>query len=121
MTEAELNAQVERELNAQIERELEAEMNRKRAEIAMRLRREAAAKEYERINRRHPIEDKYGGLTAEQFAARDKEMRRRAAEDMAAMAESERRGRERVAAMSARGPRASIGPGGEGFTIKRGA
>ena len=95
-TEAEL---IERELAAQVERELEVEMNRKRAEIAARLRREAEMREYDRINARHPIEDKYGGLTAEQHAARDKAMRERAAADYAAMDAAEARGRERVAAM----------------------
>jgi len=119
MTE-DMNAQIERELAAQVERELEAEMARKRAAIAARLRREAEMREYDRINARHPVEDRFGGLGPEGHAARDKAMRERAAEDMRQMDEAERRGRERVAAMSRqRGPRASMG-GGEGFTIKRG-
>jgi hypothetical protein len=112
-----VNAQIERELAAQVEREFEAEMNRKRFEIAARLRREAAGREYDRINARHPIEDKYGGLGPEGHAARLKEMDRRAAEDMASMDRSNARVPEGAAM---RGRRASIGPGGEGFEIKRG-
>jgi hypothetical protein len=73
-TEAKFNAQVEAELAAQVEAELQAEMGRKRAEIAARLRREAFSKEMNRINQRHPIEDKYGGLGPEGHAARLKAM-----------------------------------------------
>jgi hypothetical protein len=65
-----VNAQIERELAAQVERELEAELARKRLEIARRLRREAEMREYDRINRKHPIEDKYGGLGPEGHAKR---------------------------------------------------
>jgi len=118
MTE-DMNAQIERELQAQVERELEAEMNRKRFEIARRLRREAEMREYDRINARHPIEGPLAGLTPEQDAERQRVMRERAAADMAAMDEAERRGRERVRAM--RQPRASLaGTGGEGFRLKHG-
>jgi hypothetical protein len=70
MTEAELNAKIESELNAQIEAELQAEMARKRFEIARRLRREAEMKEYDRINKKHPIEGPLAGLTPEQHRAR---------------------------------------------------
>jgi hypothetical protein len=72
--ETELNAKIERELEAQIDAELQAEMARKRAEIARRLRREAVSREYDRINRKHPVEDKYGGLGPEGHAARLKAM-----------------------------------------------
>jgi hypothetical protein len=91
MTEDELNAQVEAELNAQIEAELQAEMGRKRMEIARRLRREAEMKEYDRINARHPIEDKYGGLTPEQHAARLKAMAEGSRRDAESMARSNSR------------------------------
>lgn len=117
-TTNEFDAAVEAELEAKIEAELQAKLARERAEIALRLRREAAAKEYDRINARHPIEGPLAGLTPEQHAARDKAMRERAAADYAAMDAAEARGRDRVAAM--RQPRASMG-GGEGFKIKHGA
>jgi hypothetical protein len=114
-----VSAQIERELQAQIERELAAEMNRKRMEIARRLRREAEMKEYDRINRRHPIQDRLAGLTPEQDAERQRVMRERAAKTFEEMDEAEARGRARVAAEVMRGRRASIGPGSEGFRVKR--
>ena len=111
-----MNAQIERELAAQVERELEAEMSRKRFEIARRLRREAEMREYDRINARHPIEDKYGGLGPEGHAARLKAMAARAKADNEWM---DRVNSRPVAGQLVRGPRASMG-GGEGFTIKTG-
>jgi hypothetical protein len=80
MTEDELNAAIERELDAAIEADLQAEKAKRRAEIAERLRREAAAKEYDRINARHPIQDKYAGLTREQHEERLRIMSERAAQ-----------------------------------------
>jgi hypothetical protein len=117
-----VNAQIERELAAQVARELEAEMNRKRLEIARRLRREAEMADYDRINRRHPIQDRLAGLTPEQDAERQRVMRERAARTFAEMDEAEARGRARVAAEGAmlrraRGPRMQV-PGSEGFRIK---
>jgi hypothetical protein len=118
MTEAEFNAQVDAELNAKIEAELQAELARKRAEIAFRLRREAAAKEYDRINAKHPIEDKYGGLGPEGHAAR------LAAMDAARVADKE--WHDRVNSRPIEGSlldqrkRAALTPGSEGFEIRPG-
>jgi hypothetical protein len=116
MTEAELNAQVEAELNAQIEAELQAEMGRKRMEIARRLRREAEMKEYDRINARHPIEDKYGGLGPEGHA------KRLAA--MAAGAKADAEWHDRVNARPVPGSlaatRADRAGGSSGFEIRPG-
>jgi hypothetical protein len=110
------NAKIERELQAQIERELQAEMAKKREEIAFKLRREAFSKEMDRINRRHPIEDKYSGLTPEAHAARLREMDKRAKADMEWM--------DRVNARPVPGSlaatRADQKGGGSGFEIKRG-
>ena len=85
MTEDEFNAQVDAELNAKIEAELQAELARKRAEIAFRLRREAASREYDRINARHPIEGPLAGLTPEQHRARLAAMNAAAAKTNAEM------------------------------------
>jgi hypothetical protein len=115
-TEDELNAKIEAELQAQIEAEVQAEMGRKRAEIARRLRREAEMREYDRINRRHPIEDKYGGLGPEGHAARLKAM------DAARVADKE--WHDRVNSRPVEGSllhqrtRASLAPGSEGFRFK---
>jgi hypothetical protein len=120
-TEAELSAQVEADIEARIETEiaagLAADRAKRRAELFYAARRKIEAAHYDKINAKAPIENQYSGLTREQHEARLREMRRRAAEDMRAMDEAEARGRARVAAM--RGPRASIGPGSEGFEIKR--
>ena len=116
MTEAEFNAQVEAELNAQIDRELQIELQAKRAEIARRLRREAVSREYDRINRKHPVEDKYGGLGPEGHEARLAAMRAGAARDAEHM--------RKINAAPVEGSlvhqrkRAALAPGGEGFEIK---
>jgi hypothetical protein len=109
-----MNAKVKSELDARVEAELAAEMARKREEIAFRLRREAAAKEYDRINARHPIE---GPGDPKVEAARRAAMDKRAAEDMASMDRSNARVPD--GSLVHQRPRASIGPGGEGFTVKR--
>jgi hypothetical protein len=70
MTEAELNAIVESKLAARLAARLQADRDRVRMEVVMELRREAERKHYDRINARHPIEDKYGGLGPEGHAAR---------------------------------------------------
>jgi hypothetical protein len=69
-------AQVEAELNAQ----LEAELMKRRVEIAARLRREESRKHYEKINARHPTEDRWGGLGPDGHAARLRVMDERAAQ-----------------------------------------
>jgi hypothetical protein len=109
------NAKIERELQAQIERELEAEMAKRRADIAVKLRREAAMKELDRINARHPIENRYSGLTPEAHAARLAEMDRRAAADFAAMDAVN----ARPVPGSLAAARADQKGGGSGFRIKR--
>jgi hypothetical protein len=116
MTEAELNAQIERELEAQVERELAVAMDRKRTAIASRLRHEALMKEYARINAKHPIEDKYGGLGPEGHAARLKEMDARAKADMESLA----RVNARPVLGSLAAKRADQMGGGAGFKIKPG-
>jgi hypothetical protein len=115
-TEDELNARIETELAAQVERELEAEMGRKRAEIVRRLRREAFSKEMDRINQRHPIQDRLAGLTPEQDAERQRVMREGSRRDAESMARSNSRPVE--GSLLHQRSRASIGPGSEGFRTK---
>jgi hypothetical protein len=74
MTEDELNAIVESKLEAQLAARLQADRDRVRAEVVREIRRTADREWYERINRRAPIEDKYGGLGPEGHAARLKAM-----------------------------------------------
>jgi hypothetical protein len=104
------NAAVEAELNAQ----LEAELVKRRAEIAARLRRKAEREWYDRINARHPTEDKYGGLGPEGHAARLMEMdarARRCAAEMDAV-------NARPVEGDLRAQRAAHKGGRSGFTIK---
>ena len=70
MDEAELNQIVEAKLADRLAARLQADRERVRMEVIMELRREAERKHYDRINARHPIEDKYGGLGPEGHAAR---------------------------------------------------
>ena len=74
MTEHELNKIVEAKLAAALAARLQADRERVRAEVIADLRREAERAHYARINARHPIEDKYGGLGPEGHAARLKAM-----------------------------------------------
>jgi hypothetical protein len=74
MTEDELNAIVESKLADRLAARLQADRARVRAEVIAELRREEDRKWYDRVNRRHPIEDKYGGLGPEGHAARLKAM-----------------------------------------------
>ena len=111
-----VNAQIERELQAQIERELEAEMSRKRAEIARRLRREAEMKEYDRINARHPIQDRLAGLTPEQDAERQRAMREGVRKDMESMDRSNSRPIE--GSLAHQRSRADSAGGSAGFRFK---
>jgi hypothetical protein len=115
MTEDELNAIVEAKLADRLAARLHDDRERVRAEVVAELRREEERKWYDRINRRHPIEDKYGGLGPEGHAARLKEMDARARADMASMDRSNARVPE---GSVMRGPRASMG-GSEGFRFKR--
>jgi hypothetical protein len=116
MTEDELNAIVESKLEGRLAARIQADRERVRAEVIAELRREAERAWYDRINARHPVEDKYGGLGPEGHAARLKEMDRRAAEDMASMDRSNARVPEGAATRAARADNAG---GSAGFGIKR--
>jgi hypothetical protein len=111
----ETNAKIEAELRDSIERELQAEMARKRYEIAARLRREREMAHYDKINRRHPIEDKYCGLGPKGYAARQEAMTAAARKTFQEMDEANARWAKREAAEREAARRASIGPGSEGF------
>jgi hypothetical protein len=78
MNEAELNALVETKLAAALEARIQADRARIRAEVVSEIRREESRKHYDRINRKHPIEDKFGGLGAAGHAARLQTMDERA-------------------------------------------
>jgi hypothetical protein len=116
MTEDELNAIVESKLEEQLAARLQADRNRIREEVISALRREAERKHYARINARHPIEDKYGGLGPEGHAAR------RAA--MAAGAKADKEWMDRVNSRPVEGSlvhqrsRAALTSGSEGFKFK---
>ena len=74
MTNDELDAIVEAKLADAIAARLAADRERIRLEVVMDLRRKAEREWYDRINAKHPIEDKYGGLGPEGHAARLKAM-----------------------------------------------
>ena len=117
MNEAELNALVESKLAAQLEARLQADRDRVRAEVVGELRREAERKHYDRINARHPIEDKYGGLGPEGHAARLAAMDARS---RAADAHLDRvNARPVEGSLLDQRSRAALVPGGEGFHIKQ--
>jgi hypothetical protein len=65
-----MNAAIEREVDAKLEAELEARKAKMRADIAVRMRREAGLAHLDRVNARHPIETPLAGLTEQQEAAR---------------------------------------------------
>jgi hypothetical protein len=118
MTESELNAIVESKLADRLAARLKADRDRVRMEVISELRREAERKHYDRINARHPIEDKYGGLGPEGHAAR------LAAMDAARVADNE--WHDRVNSRPIEGSlldqrkRAALTPGSEGFEIRPG-
>jgi hypothetical protein len=70
MTEEELNVIVESKLADRLAARLQADRDRVRLEVISEIRREADRAWYDRINRRAPIEDKYGGLGPEGHAKR---------------------------------------------------
>ena len=113
MNEAELTQIVEAKLAEQLAARLQADRQRIREEVITALRREAERKHYDRINARHPIEDKYGGLGPEGHAAR------LAAMDARAKAANEHLDRvnSRPVEGSLRHQR-SLVPGSEGFRVK---
>jgi hypothetical protein len=114
MTEDELNAFVESKLEARLAARLAADRERVRQEVIMELRREADRAHYDKINARHPTEDKYGGLGPEGHAARLKAMDERARADMASMDASN----AKSVAGDLRAQRAAAAGGRSGFTIK---
>jgi hypothetical protein len=85
MTEEELSKIVDAKLADALAARLEADRARVRDEVVTALRREAERAHYARINARHPIEDKYGGLGPEGHAARLKAMSAAAAKANAEM------------------------------------
>jgi hypothetical protein len=113
MNEAELNSIVETKLAEALAARLQADRERVRADVIREIRREAERKHYDRINARHPIEDKYGGLGPEGHAAR------LAAMDARAKAANEHLDRvnSRPVEGSLRHQR-SLVPGSEGFRVK---
>jgi hypothetical protein len=118
MGEAELNALVESKLAEQLAARLQADRDRVRAEVISELRREAERKHYDRINAKHPIEDKYGGLGPEGHAERLRAM------DLRSKAAAEHM--DRVNSRPVPGglldqrSRAALTPGNEAFRIKQG-
>jgi hypothetical protein len=116
MTEAELMQIVESKLADQLAARLQADRERVRMEVIMEIRRKAEREWYDRINAKHPIEDRYGGLGPEGHAARLKAM------DAARVADKE--WHDRVNSRPVAGSlldqrsRASLAPGSEGFRIK---
>jgi hypothetical protein len=114
MTEEELSKIVESKLADRLAARKLAEEAKLREEIAREIRREIDRAHYDQINARHPIQDKYAGLTREQHEARLK-----------AMAEGARRDKEHMDRVNARSvdgdlraQRAAAKGGGAGFTIK---
>jgi hypothetical protein len=85
MDEAELNRIVESKLADELAAREKADRERIRLEVIMAIRREETRKHYDKINAHAPIEDKYGGLTPEQHAARLKAMDAAAAKANAEM------------------------------------
>jgi hypothetical protein len=116
MTEDELNAIVESKLEARLAARLKADREAVRTEVIRELRREADRAHYDRINRRAPIEDRYGGLGPEGHAARLKAME--------AGSKADREWMDRVNSRPVPGSlaatRAEQKGGSSGFEIKRG-
>jgi hypothetical protein len=114
MTEEELSAIVESKLADRLAARLAADRARVREEVIRELRREIDREHYNKINAKHPSEDKYGGLGPEGHAARLKAMDERARADNEWM--------DRVNAKSVEGDlraqRAAHKGGKSGFTIK---
>jgi hypothetical protein len=118
MTEDELNKIVEAKLAAALAVRLEADRQRIRAEVVDGLRREETRAHYDRINAKHPIEDKYGGLGKAGHEARLKAMDARARADNEAMDRANARPVE--GSLLDQRSRAALTPGSEGFEIRPG-
>jgi hypothetical protein len=116
MDEAELNAIVEAKLADRLAARLAADREAVRLEVIMSIRREAERRHYDKINSKHPIEDKYGGLGPEGHAKRLR--------DMDARARAANEHMDRVNARPVPGglldqrSRAALTPGSEGFKLK---
>ena len=65
---------IEREVEHRLMVELQNRKARLREEIVARMQHEAQMKHLDRINARHPIQDKLAGLTPEQEAQRQRDM-----------------------------------------------
>jgi hypothetical protein len=113
MTEDELNTLVESKLAAQLEARLAADRERVRMEVISEIRREASRKHYDRINAKHPVEDRFGGLGAEGHAARLRQMDAAAKKAAAHMDEINSR-----PVPGSLAHQRSLIPGSEGFRIK---
>jgi hypothetical protein len=116
MTEDELSRIVEAKLADRLAARLQADRERVRAEVVDELRREAERAHHARINARHPIEDKYGGLGPEGHAARLKAMDARAKAAMEHMDAVNARPIE--GSLLDQRKRAALVPGAEGFRFK---
>jgi hypothetical protein len=113
MNEQELNAIVDARLAEELAARHEADRRRVKMQVVDQIRREAEKQHYDRINARHPIENKYSGLTREQHEARIAAMRAGAARDAAHMAEVNSR-----PIPGSLAHQRSLIPGSEGFRIK---
>jgi hypothetical protein len=117
MDEAELSKIVEAKLADRLAARLKADREAVRLEVISELRREAERKHYDRINARHPVEDKYGGLGPAGHAARLRAM------DLRSKAAAEHM--DRVNSRPVPGglldqrSRAALTPGNEAFRIKQ--
>jgi hypothetical protein len=111
MTEEELSKIVESKLEGRLAARLAADRARVREEVVAELRREAAAKEYDRINARHPIQ---GPGDPKVEAERRRLMDERARADAAFMD----RANARPVDGDLRAQRAAHKGGRSGFTIK---
>ena len=118
MTEDELTQIVESKLADRLAARLQADRDRVRMEVISELRREAERRHYDKINAKHPIEDRYGGLGPEGHAARLRAMDAAAKKAAAHMDEVNSRPIE--GSLMHRRSRAALTPGGEGFAIKSG-
>ena len=112
MDEAELNALVESKLADRLAARLKADREAVWMEVVSELRREASRKHYDRINAKHPIEDRYGGLGPEGHAERLRQMDARA---RAAAHMDEINSRPVPGSLA---HQRSLIPGSEGFRVK---
>jgi hypothetical protein len=116
MNADELDAIVEARLDARLEARLQADRQRVRQEVVDELRREATRQHYDRINRKHPVEDQFGGLGPEGHAERLRVMAAGVNRDMEKMDRANARPVE--GSLVHQRSRASLIPGAEGFKFK---